>query len=135
MLGQWCVFGAAQKLKLEVQLVWATNDRESPEPSHKPVEPAVLKKLKDLPLKWTNYFEVNRHEFEVPASGVVNVPVSSKCSIEVKRLADTTMEVSFIGKGKPVEKRIMALPRGELLVYGGNAPNATAWLVVLKRLE
>jgi hypothetical protein len=45
------------------------------------------------------------------------------------------VEVSLVGKGKDVAKRTQKLPKGETLVLGGNAPNATAWLVVLKRLE
>jgi hypothetical protein len=34
-----------------------------------------------------------------------------------------------------VVRRIQKLPKGEILVFGGNAPNATAWLVILKRIE
>jgi len=45
------------------------------------------------------------------------------------------VEVSLIGKGKEVVKRTQALPKGEILVLGGNAPNATAWLVILKRTD
>jgi hypothetical protein len=30
-------------------------------------------------------------------------------------------------------KRTQALPKGETLVLGGNAPNATSWFVVLKQ--
>jgi len=32
-------------------------------------------------------------------------------------------------------KRKQSLPKGEMLVLGGNAPNSTAWLVALKRIE
>jgi hypothetical protein len=121
--------------KFEVHLIWGTNDKVSPDPKHKPVEPAVQKKLNALPLKWANYFEVNRKSLEVPAEGSTRLPLSEKCAIEVKNLTDATIEVSFIGQGKPVEKRIVTLPKGEILVYGGNAPNATAWFVILKRVE
>jgi len=34
-----------------------------------------------------------------------------------------------------VVKRTQALPKGEILVLGGNAPNATAWLIILNRIE
>lgn len=134
-LGCSHALAAEPNLKLEVQLVWATNDRQSPDPKHKPVAPEVLKKLKDLPLKWSNYFEVNRRSFQVPSTGTTNVPVSDKCSITVKRLSGSTLQLSYIGKGNTVETRIFALPRGDILAYGGNAPNATAWFVVLKRME
>jgi hypothetical protein len=125
----------AEVLKLETQLIWGTNDPHSPDPTHKPVESGVKKKLNELPLKWTNYFEVKRKEFQVPPAGTTKVPLSEKCALEVKNLGHSMIEVSLIGKGKDVAKRTQKLPKGETLVLGGNAPNATAWLVVLKRLE
>ncbi len=122
-------------MKLEVQLIWGTNDPQSPDPKHKPVEEAVKKKLSELPLKWTNYFEVNRKAFEVLLNGATKAPLSEKCALEVKNLGHSMVEVSLVSKGKEVAKRTQKLPKGETLVLGGNAPNATAWLVVLKRLE
>ena len=120
----------AGDLKLETQLIWGTNDAQSPNPKHKPVEMDVRKKLKDLPLKWNNYFEVNRKRFGVPLSGSTKVPLSEKCSIEVKNLGKSMIEVTLAGN-----KRTQKLPKGETLVLAGNAPNATSWLVVLKRIE
>jgi hypothetical protein len=125
----------AEVLKLETQLIWGTNDPQSPDPKHKPVEPGVRRKLGELPLKWTNYFEVKRKGFEVAPAGTTKVPLSEKCALEVKNLGHSMIEVALIGKGKEVAKRTQKLPKGETLVLGGNAPNATAWLVVLKRLE
>ena len=43
--------------------------------------------------------------------------------------------VALFGKGKETLRRMQNLPKGEMLVLGGNAPNATGWLVVLKRIE
>jgi hypothetical protein len=129
---------AEPNVKLEVQLIWATNDARSPDPTHKAVDAAILKKLTALPLKWSNYFEVNRKRFEVPPTGTTNVALG-KCAIGVKKLVDSAMQVSFIGKGKPVETRTMKVPKGEgkgdVLIYGGNAPNDTAYFVTLKRVE
>jgi hypothetical protein len=34
-----------------------------------------------------------------------------------------------------VGKQTQPLAKGEMLVLGGNAPNATSWLLILKRLE
>ena len=125
----------AATLKLEVQLVWATNDDRSPDPKHKPVGSDVKEKLKELPLKWSNYFEVTRKGFEVPPSSTSKVALSEKCELDVKSLGGSKLEVTLFGKGKETLKRTQSLPRGEMLVLGGNAPNATAWLVVLKRIE
>ena len=126
---------AAPPLKLEAQLVWGTNDKVSPDPKHKPVEPAVKRKLKDLPLRWANYFEVNRQDFEVPPDGVKKVSLSKQCAIEVKNLGHSKIEVSHFGKGEHTLKRMQKLPKGETFLLGGNAPNATSWIVILKRVD
>src|SRR5438552_8785427 len=125
----------AVDLNLETQLLWGTNDKTSPDPKHKPVEPVIAKKLNDIPLKWSHYFVVKRIGFEVPAGGSKRVPLSEKCDLEVKDLGRSKVEVTHFGKGQAVWKGTQALPKGETLVLGGNAPNATSWLVVLKRIE
>src|SRR4029077_884016 len=125
----------AADLKFEAHLVWGTDVAKPPEgKTYTAVQTEMKKKLAELPLKWTNWFEVNRKGFTAPLGGTVHVPVSEKCELIVKSIAGPNLEVSLIGKGKEVMKRMQALPKGEMLVLGGNAPNATAWLVVLKRL-
>jgi hypothetical protein len=126
---------AEPNLKLEALLIWGTNDERSPDPRHKPVTPEIRKKLRELPFKWTNYFVVNRKLLQVPPKGSLKVAMSQKCEIEVKNLGNATIEVSLFGKREHVLKRTQALPKGETLVLGGNAPNATSWLVVLRHSE
>jgi hypothetical protein len=125
----------AADAKLEVQLLWGTDDAKSPNAKHKPIDPDLRKKLKQLPLKWSNYFEENRVVFEISASGSKKVNLSSHCDLEVKNLDGTKFEVTHYGEGKRVATRTQAMPKGEMLVLGGNAPDATAWLVVLRRVE
>jgi hypothetical protein len=133
-LGQGRLMAADPRLKFEAQLIWATNDHQSPDPTHKAVDADILKKLQDLPLKWTNYFSVNRRVIEVGATPA-KMAMSEKCEIEVKNVGNGSLEVALFGKHEQLVKRTQALPKGETLVLGGNAPNSTAWLVVLKRLE
>lgn len=125
----------AADLKFEAQLLWGTNDPKSPDPRHKPISDEIRKALKDLPLKWTNYFEVSRASFAVADEASKKVTLSEKCEVEVKNLGKSRIEIYLFGKGEPVWKRNQPLPKGETLVLGGNAPNATSWLVTLKRLE
>lgn len=122
-------------MKIEAQLIWATNDKHDPNPKHKPVTPEIREKLGQLPLKWANYFEVNKVALDVPKAESRRGKLSEKCEIEVKNIDGEQVEVALIGKGDPVWKRIQALPKGEILILGGNAPNATAWLVALKRKD
>ena len=135
-----CPLFAAQggDMKLQATLVWATDDSKPPEgKTYTPVEPEIRNKIHDLPLKWKNYFEVSRTNFSVTPIATKKAAVSPKCEVEVKNLGtgNSEVEVVLIGKGKEVMRRKQSLPRGELLVLGGNAPNATAWLVTLKRVE
>jgi hypothetical protein len=125
----------ASDLKFEAQLLWGTNDAKSPDPRHKPISDEIRNALKDLPLKWTNYFEVSRATFSVGNEASKKVTLSDKCDLEVKNIGKSRIEVYLFGKGEPVWKRNQPLPKGETLVLGGNAPNSTAWLVTLKRLE
>jgi hypothetical protein len=122
-------------MKIEVQLLWSTDDATSPNPKHKPAEADIEKKLKALPLKWKNYFLVKRMTMDVPSLDSKTEALSEKCSVEVKDLGKSMVEVSYFGKNKKVEKRKQAFPKGEMLVYGGNAPGTNAWFVVLKRVE
>lgn len=125
----------AGELKFRAYLVWATNAERPPDTALKPVESDVRRKLEELPLKWSNYFEVNRTNFTVLQTGLKEVTLSAKCQIVVKDVDGKNVEVSLIGKGKPVLKRIQPLPMGQMLVLGGNAPNSTGWLVVLRRVK
>ncbi len=125
-----------QGAKLEAQLIWGTNEATPPPDKHySPVQPDTGRHLKDLPFKWANYFEVHRTNFVASTTAVRNVALSPKCELAVKDSGKTGIEITLIGKGKEVFKQTQALPKGEMLVIGGNAPNATTWLVVLKRVE
>ncbi len=123
----------AAELKLEAQLLWGTDDTKPPPgKDYKPVEPELKKKLNRF-LKWKNYFQVRQTNFVVAASELKRVKISEKCEIDVKNLDNNLLEVTLYGKGKEVMKRKQALPRGEIAVVGGDAPNSTAWFVVIKR--
>jgi hypothetical protein len=126
----------AADMKLQAFLLWGTDDAKPPEgKAYKPVAPDILHKLKELPLKWTHWFEVNRKDVAVRQGAVNEVRMSEMCQVNVTKLSGTEVEVLLIGKGKEVVKRKQSLPKGEMLMVGGNAPDATAWLVVLKRIE
>jgi hypothetical protein len=129
-------FGAqAAEMKLQAFLLWGTDDSKPPEgKNYQPASAEIRQKLRDLPLKWTNWFEVRHVSFAVAQGVSKEVEISPKCQVHLKN-AGPEIEVSLIGKGKEVMKRRQPLPKGEMLVLGGNAPNSTAWLVVLKRLE
>lgn len=126
----------AGEMKLQGFLLWGTNEsKPPPDKKYQPADPDVRQRLKDFPLKCTNWFEVRRVEFPVVQDKVNEAAMSEKCRVQVRQMPGSEVEVALIGKGKEVVKRKQTLPKGEFLVLGGNAPNATAWLVVLKRIE
>jgi hypothetical protein len=125
----------AAELKLEAVLVWGTNGEKPSDPNLKPVSAEIARKLACLPFKYTNYFEVNRKQFGLPAAGAQSVQMSRDCKIDVKSLDNEKVEVTLVGKGQPVAKITQELKRGKSLVTGGPAANSTAWFVVIKRDE
>lgn len=130
-----CTTGLAGELKLEAQLIWGTHEEKSPNPRHKPVDAQVARKLKDLPFKWSHYFEVHRKEFTVSRDQPRRVTMSDECEINVRQVENDQIELTLYGKGKRVGRITQKLPKGEMLVLGGNAPNYTAWFVVLQRKD
>ena len=113
----------AADAQFEAQLIWATHDKQSPNPNHKEVEPEMRQRLGKLPLKWANYFEVNRKAFTVVDGGTNRVVMSEKSAIEVKLLDVRRVEVSLYGKkGDVCTRQTQPLPKGEILVFGGSPP-------------
>jgi hypothetical protein len=124
----------AGEMQFQVHLVWATDDPKPPEgKDYKPLEPEIRKQIKAL--KWKNYFEVRRIDFSVAPATSRKVSISDKCSVEIKDLGNSNLEVVLIGKGKEVARVKQILRKGEILVPAGDAPNETAWLAILKRVE
>ncbi|HHY84319.1 MAG TPA: hypothetical protein GYA07_02105 [Verrucomicrobia bacterium] len=123
------------QLRFKAVLVWATDAEESPNPNHKPADEEVRNALAHLPLKWKNYFVVTNVPITISSGGNTESTLSQHCKVSLKDIDGKHVEVGLIGKGQPVLKRTQPLPRGETLVLGGPAPESTAWLVLLKRVE
>src|SRR5205085_7246320 len=108
----------AAELKLELKLIWGTNDKTSPDPTHKPVDEATASKLRKV-FTWTNYFEVKRVTGIVPSRGTNRFEMSKKCTIEITELKGPQVEVTLIGEGKRVNKTTRHLAKGECLTIAG----------------
>jgi hypothetical protein len=127
---------SAADMKLQSFLLWGTDDSKPPEgKNYQPASAEIRQKLKDLPLKWTNWFEVRRVDCTVPQGVTKEVAMSEKCQVKIAKLPGHEIEVCLIGKGKEVMRQKQPLPKGEMLVLGGNPPHPTPWLGVLKRVE
>lgn len=118
----------------EVLLVWGTNDSKT-DPKLKPAGPSLAEKLKKSPFKWDHYFEMHREPLKLKLNEEQTVKMSRNCVISITYLKDDQVKFQLYGKGTLANTVTQALPKGQLLVTGGDAENSTAWFVVLHRVE
>jgi len=122
----------------EAHLVWGTTNAVSPDKKHEPVSAEMKKVLGDLPLKWSNYFECkNPIAFSLNKRESKDVEISKKAHIKVRDIDGKKLEVTLIDpkKHEALIQRTQPLPKGEHFVLAGNAPDGTAWFVILKRIK
>jgi hypothetical protein len=118
----------------EAQLIWGTNDKQS-DPKLKPADPKLVEKLKHSPFKWEHYYEMHKEPLKLRLNEEKTVTMSRNCVISVTYLKDQNVKFQLIGKGVLANTTTQALPKGQLLVTGGDAENSTAWFVVLKQVD
>jgi hypothetical protein len=124
---------SAADLKLEATLVWGTND-ETGGPDCKPVDAQLAAKLHGM-FKWKNYFEITNQTASLPLNKSRNLTMSDRCTLEVRNLGASRIEVKCIGRGKQVHQGAYTLDPPTWLVLGGNATNNTAWFVGLRSTD
>lgn len=121
-------------MNLEAQLIWGTNDTKT-DPKLKPADPELVKKLKRSPFKWDHYFEMHREQFPLKLNQEKTIPMSRNCVISVTNIKDQQIQFRLFGKGQLANTVTQALPKGQLLITGGDAENSTAWFVVLRQVD
>ena len=124
----------AEEIKIEAVLIWGTNDDKSPDPNHKLVDSKTAQELRKV-FAWKNYFEVSRTSGTVPNRGTNSFTVSKHCTVEIAELEGPKVGVLLIGKGKPQNRTIKALSRGESFVLGGDVKDGSAWFVIISQLD
>jgi hypothetical protein len=126
-----CAAQAADR-KMEARLIWGTNEEKSPDAKHKLLDGDLAKKLREMPLKWKNFFEVNRQVFTINTTNYTKVVMSKKCTIEVKDKGGNNVTVKVYGEGKQVNRSDKPLPKGEVLTIGGDAKDNNAWFITVR---
>ncbi len=123
-------------MHLEVLLVWGTDQTNSPDPKHIPVDAVLARKLGRSPYRWKYYFEVNRQNLVIPqASNLTNIVVSKHCVLDISNLGTNNIEVKLYGQGKLVSTHDEKLTENWPLILAGPAGNQTAWMVVIRRIK
>ena len=123
----------AADLKVEARLTWGAND-EKENVKFEPLDPALSDKLHRM-FKWKNYYEVTNKTAGVPLNKSSDLKMSDTCTIQVKNLGASRIEVSCIGHGKQIHKGAYTLVPPQWLVLGGNGTNNTAWFVGLRAVD
>lgn len=121
----------AADLNLEAKLIWGSNDPTN-KVQHPLVKDAKLSSHLHRIFKWDNYYEINTKTASVPQTKTADLQMSEKCKLEVKNLGGNRIDVSCIGKGKPVSRGTHSLQPGQWFTLGGNDKNNSAWFVVMR---
>lgn len=122
---------AAGELKLDVRLVWGTNDDKSPNPDHKPVDSKIATTLSKA-FKWKNYFQVSSQKVDVANRDSKKVKLSEQSEVVIKEMEGDKIEVKVYGKGKVVRTITEPLAKDGTLVIAGDDKNDCAWFIVIK---
>ncbi len=117
------------------RLVWGTNHQKPNDPKLKNLDGALATKLKNLPLKFTNYFEVQHVNFAINDRAYTKVEMSKKCYIEVKDKGANLVTVKLYGEGNLVNRTDQKLTKGETLGIAGNTEDGGAWLVIVQPVD
>jgi hypothetical protein len=123
----------AADLKLEARLIWGAND-DKETVAYKPVDPELSGKLHRM-FKWKNYYEITNKTAGIALNQSRDLKMSDACTIRVKNLGATQVEVSCIGQGKQVHKGTYTLVPPQWLVLGGNGNDNTAWFIGLRTAD
>jgi hypothetical protein len=123
----------AADLKLEARLIWGAND-EKETVKYEPLDSALSDKLHRT-FKWKNYYEITNKTAGIPVNQSNDLKMSDACTIRVKNLGASRVEVSCIGHGKQVHKGTYTLMPPQWLVLGGNGTDNTAWFVGLRAID
>ena len=121
---------SAADMNLEARLVWGTND-EKGGPDCKPVDAELSANLHRM-FKWKNYFEITNQVADIPENKTRDLKMSDRCTLRIKNLGGSRVEINCIGEGKEVHKRADTLLPHTWLVLGGNDTNNTAWFIGLR---
>lgn len=123
----------AADLKLEARLIWGANDYKETI-KYQPIAPELADKLHRM-FKWQNYFDITNKTASIPINQSADLKMSDACTIRVKNLGGSRVEINCIGHGKQVHKGTYTLVPPQWLVLGGNDSSNTAWFVGLRAID
>ena len=110
-------------------MIWGTND-DTDKSKHKAVDSDLARNLQRM-FKWKNYVEITNQTALIALNKTSDLKMSGHCTLKIKNLGGSRVEINCIGNGKQVSKGTHTLPP-TWLVLGGNAENDSAWFIALR---
>jgi hypothetical protein len=120
---------AGNDLNMKAVLIWGCDDEKPNDPSLKPVNADMEKRLKGI-FKWKHYFMVTNMTAKIPEKGSHKFVLSKKCEVDVANKKES-YEAKLFGETKLLKKVDQPVKMGEEVVLAGDDKNSTAWFVVL----
>jgi hypothetical protein len=120
-------------IKYFVQLVRGTDSDKPPPQGGKRVG-AKLEKIFRCSLKWTNYWELCRHEVLVPPGRAAKVRLSKEREVEVGLTATGKRMVRSFRNGKLTQQTVGPIGESMTLIGEVNDPRSV-WFIVVRRDE
>ena len=123
-------------LKVQAQLIWATNEPKSPNPKHHLLDEQdrLAAKLRNT-YRWTNYFEINKTNVNIPVGSTNLEAISAKCKLEIANLGSDKVAIKLFGQGKEVGTLKDKVLAGWPLVLAGNSSNSNGWFVAIRKID
>jgi hypothetical protein len=89
--------------------------------------------------KWKNYYEITNETASLALNKIRTLKMSDQCTLELKNVGASRIEVNCIGQGKQVHKGAYTLDPPKWLVLGGSCDNNTAyntaWFIGLRAVD
>jgi hypothetical protein len=123
----------AADLQLEACLIRGANDG-SETVKYKPADPGLSAKLHRM-FRWNHYYEIASKRAGLAVNQSSDLKMSDTCTIRVKNLGGSRVEVHCICHGKALCKGSYALAPPQWLVVGGDDAADTAWFVGLRAVD
>ena len=123
----------AADLKLEARLIWGANS-DDPSINYKPVDAELAENLHRM-FKWKNYYQITNQTAKIALNKSCELKMSNRCTLQVKNVGASRVEVNCIGQGKQVHKGAYTLVPPQWLVLGGNDKDNTAWFIGLRAID
>ncbi len=120
---------SAADLKVEARLLRGANDEKAG--VNCKVDAELAAKLHGT-FKWKYYFEVTNQSASIPVNKSCDLKMSAQCTLSIKNLGGSRVEINCLGDGKPWCKGAYTLTPPKWVVLGGNNTDDTAWFIGLR---